>query len=246
MSLEQRQHKDLVLYSPKNCYKHSSKLKSIKDVLSIPSKTMGRFKRDYGKDWVIGYLSMWLIDLNDNAQVKTKMRDSQIEFTAERIYESYSLTVADITFFFRNIKEGVYGPYYENISSEKIMEWLRQYFDMRCEYAQMHSQSGHDTFSINKDRMDAEVAKELFKGVGEVKIDHRRTGGGLGSRVKAKVIKNQVDFMTDMLLKVKESSDEQLKEYLLLNDKSSDLYDERIYEMVEKEIDFRNEKLDEL
>lgn len=163
-------------------------------MLSIPSKTLGEFKKDYGKDWVVGYVSMWLIDLNDSAQVKTRMNDSQMEFTAERIYETYSLRITDLTLFFRNVKEGSYGPYYENLSGEKIMEWLKQYYDLRCEYAQMHSQSNRtDWFKENTSQMTKEEIKEgleiMFKGVGEAKAEAQK-GDGAGTRYKNLVYAN--------------------------------------------------------
>ncbi len=234
MTLEQRQQRDLVLYSPSNCAKHSHKIKTIKDVLSLPSKTLGDFKGEYGKEWVIGYISMWLIELNDNSNVKTKMTDAQMEFTATRIYESYSLKVTDLTLFFRNIKEGVYGQFYENLSQEKIMEWLSQYFDLRCEYGQMQSQSMDDDFSLTKDAISPEVAKEMFKGVGEEKVEYNHEkNGGLGSRIK-KVI------TIDLPTKIKEYTTDELKEYLINNDVDSKNYDEFVYKLIEKELDERN------
>jgi len=118
----------LVLLSPKNCNANSHKIKTIKDAILLPSKSLTQLKNDYGKDWVIGYISMWLLDLNDNSNVKQKMNGTQIEFTAERIYDTYFIKVTDLTLFFRNIKEGKYGGYYENMSQEKIMEWMRIYF----------------------------------------------------------------------------------------------------------------------
>lgn len=162
-------------------------------MLNLPSKSLGEFKRDYGKEWVIGYVCMWLIDLNDQANVKTKMNDPQIEFIAERIYETYPLKITDLTLFFRNVKEGVYGSFYENLSGEKIMEWLKEYFDLRCEYAQMQSQSNHQGFSATKDKLHPDVIKEMFKGVGEEKVIHEQKGDGLGSRYKNK-LDNKMPF----------------------------------------------------
>lgn len=151
----------MVLLSPKNCNANSHKIKTIKDAILLPSKSLTELKKDYGKDWVIGYISMWLLDLNDNANVKQKMNGAQIEFTAERIYDTYFIKVTDLTLFFRNIKEGKYGGYYENMSQEKIMEWMRIYFDERCEYAEILSQSKGEKFSPTKDKLHPDVIKRL-------------------------------------------------------------------------------------
>lgn len=225
----------MVLYSPSNCAKHSAKLKTVADVFKLPSKSLGEFKREYGKEWVIGYISMWLIELNDNANVKQKMSDAQMEFTATRIYETYSLKVTDLTLFFRNIKEGVYGQFYENLSQEKIMDWLRQYYDLRCEYGQMQSQSKEDGFSMTKDGINPEVAKKMFEGVGNEKAEHNHEKNGIGSRVKKVVT-------IDLPTKIKSYSTEELRDYLVNNDVNSKNYDEFIYKLIEKEIDLRNSK----
>ncbi len=245
MSLEQRRLKDLALFSPSNCEKHSHKIRTLKDVLTLPSKSLGDFKRAYGKDWVIGYISMWLLNLNDNSNVKNKMGDAQIDFTAERIFETYSLKVTDLTLFFRNVKEGVYGQYYENLSQEKIMEWLREYFDLRCEYAAMYSGDQHEKISLTKDKINPEVAKKMFEGVGEEKVMHDHESNGLGNRTKrqikkANVITQRTDFLNQMFISAKSMTDKQLKDYLVSQDVNSDNYDQNVIEMIERELDLRN------
>ena len=184
-----------------------------------------------GKEWVVAYLTMWLIELNDNSNVKNRMSEAQMEFTADRIYESYSLKITDLTLFFRNIKEGVYGSFYENLSQEKIMGWLKEYFDLRCEYGQMQAQSKQGNYSMAKDPLPPEVIKEMFKGVGEEKIVFEHDKRGAGIRTKQL-----------LELKILNSSIETLKDYLLKNDSSSQFYDADMYESVEKEIDKRNSK----
>lgn len=160
----------------------------MKDAINTPSKTLGEFKRAYGKDWVIGYLSMWLIELNDNANVKMKMTDGQMEDTAERIYDTYSLKVTDLTLFFRNVKDGVYGPFYENLSRDKIMQWLAMYFDERCEMAEMTNSRNHEKFSLVKDPINPEVAKKMFEGVGEEKVDSvQYEKNTIGKRLKESI-----------------------------------------------------------
>ena len=200
----------------------------MKDVINTPSITLGALKNELGRDWVIAYVTVWLIELNDNSNVKTKMSDAQMEFTAERIYESYSLKITDLTLFFRNVKEGVYGSFYENLSQEKVMEWLRIYFDLRCEYGQMQSQSNHSGFSATKDKIPKEVIDKLFSGVGEQKVEHKHEKNGVGIRTKQ---------LLD--LKILKAPTEELKEYLIKSDTTSEFYDKDIYELVEKEIDSR-------
>lgn len=230
----------MVLLSPNNCERHSYKLKTVKDAITLPSKTLGELCKSYGKEWIIGYISLWLIDLNDNANVKVKMNDTQIEFTSKRIYETYSLKITDLTLFFRNVKEGKYGIYYENLSQEKIMQWIALYFDERCECAQMHSQSSHEKFSLMKDKICPEVANkmaDIVKNLDKAEHDHEKSG--TGKRLKKAVVKNRIQFLNGMTLEIKKMDESQLKEYLLSCDIKSKDYDQELYEMVERELDRR-------
>ena len=236
---EQKRRKDLVLYQPANCFKHSSKIRTVKDVFKLPSKSLGEFKRAYGRDWVIGYVAMWLIELNDNSNVKTKMSDAQMDFTAERIYDTYCLKVTDLTLFFRNVKEGKYGGYYENLSQEKIMQWISLYWDERCEYGQMMSQSSHESFNINRDKLSPIAIQKLFAGIGEEEVNHNKRGNGSGARMKRKVMNNRSEFLNNMGNQFKIQSNEKLKEYLLEADSRSETFDQELFELAERELDSR-------
>src|SRR5690606_7492077 len=108
---------------------------------------------------------------------------------AERIFDTYSLKVTDLTLFFRNVKDGVYGPFYENLSRDKIMQWLAMYFDERCEMAEMVNSRSHEKFSMTKDPISPEVAKKMFEGVGEEKIDNSQ----YEKNTVGKRLKNNID-----------------------------------------------------
>jgi len=243
MSLEEKRQKDLALYSPKNCFKHSQKIRTVKDVLRLPSKTLGEFKRLYGRDWVIAYITMWIIELNDNSNVKNKMNDAQMEFTAERIYESYSLKITDLTLFFRNMKEGSYGPYYESLSQDKILQWLKQYYDLRCEYAEMFAQQKHDGFSLTKDKMNPEVIEKIFKGVGGQKPEYDHEKNGLGKRMSGVLNKKFGEDKTEIFKKVKALKDSELKKYIATTDFNSENFDPFYYKIAIAEIDQRKQKI---
>lgn len=188
---------------------------------------------------MIGYVSMWLLDLNDNANVKQKMSDMQMEFTAERIYDLYPLKVTDLTLFFRNVKEGVYGPYYENISQDKIMQWLAQYWDSRCDYAEMGQQQKHDNFSLSKDKAHPDVVKKMFEGVGEEQPVYDHEKSGVGTRAKEVLSKSVNTNIFAKYNAVRAMTDKALKDYLVNADVRSDGFDKGYYEMVKKEIDSR-------
>jgi hypothetical protein len=244
--LEKKQQKDLVTYNPIKCSELSFKIRTVKDAIQLPSKSLSEFVREYGRDWAIGYVSMWVIELNDDANVKTKMTDAQMEFTATRIVDEYRLKVTDLTLFFRNVKEGKYGEYYENLSREKIMGWLGQYFDERCEYAQMLSQSNHDKFSLSKDKVHPDVLKKFAEIRTEIeqapKVEREVEKNGVGKRMRKKVMRDGDNELYELRKRLELEPDDKLKKYLIDFDIESDGFDELTYEIVTSILDKRNNK----
>lgn len=185
MSTGERSRKTLALFSPANCYKAGAKIKTVRDVFKYPARSLGSFRAEFGRSWVLAYIKTWLLDLNDSVQANHKLNEVAMEFIAERIFETYPLKVTDLTLFFRNVKSGLYGQFYENLSPDKIMTWLAKYWDERCEAGAMEAQQSHDNFSMTKDPVHPEVAKKMFEGVGDANITPPE-GKGFGSRERAK------------------------------------------------------------
>jgi hypothetical protein len=248
MLLEKRQQKDLVTFSPNNCNKNSSKIRTVKEAINLPSKSLSDFFRQYGRDWVIGYVSAWVIDLNDDSNVKTKMTDSQMEFTATRIVDEYRLKVTDLTLFFRRVKEGKYGEYYENLSREKILVWLSKYFDERCEYAQMMAQSSHEKFSMSKDKVHPDILDNFKKLDAEIKLKPYKRDlenpNTLGKRTRRNVMKKDGEVTMDLKKVIQLKTTLELKNYLINFNSFTDGFDEKTYTLVELILDERNRKLD--
>lgn len=135
------------------------------------------------------------------------MTPGQMQMTAEAIYDTYSLKVADLAYFFNQVKNGTYGEFYENLSREKIMSWLQKYYDDRCEIAQFVSNKKHDGFSATKDKVHPDVIDKMFQDTGKDKIVHYHERNGIGSR-------NRAIFNADMLTIVKSLSRNKLEEYI--------------------------------
>lgn len=227
----------MALYSPKKCFNNSHKLRTAKDAILIPSKSLSDFFREYGRDWVIGYVSAWIIDLNDDSNVKTKMTDAQMEFTATRIVDQYRLKVTDLTLFFRNVKEGKYGEYYENLSREKIMGWLSKYFDERCEYAQMLSQSNHEKFSLSKDKVHPKILQKFNQIESEIvekkytqNLDNPNT---LGKRTRRNIMNSEDELIYNLKKQLQLKTDKELQNYLLEFNAFTEGYDEITYTIAE-------------
>lgn len=152
--------------------------------------SISQFSKKHGESNTIAYLELWLTDLNDSVNLKNKMTGGQIQATAEAIYDQYyMLTIPDLTLFFKNIKNGVYGQFYESLDRFKIMEWLKEYFDLRCETAMLMGERHKERFNVNSDKMHPDVIKKMFEGVGEKKIDHKLpVPKGIGYRHREKLL----------------------------------------------------------
>ncbi len=88
----------------------------------------------HNKPFVVEYITLWIVGLNEFLNIKTKMNPSQIQQTAEIIFNSYYyLNIADLNLIFTNIKTGIYGSLYESLDGAKILTWFNQYIQDRLE-----------------------------------------------------------------------------------------------------------------
>lgn len=193
-----------VKYNPARCYLYSGKIAGIVDAIKLPSKTVYDIGKDfsvqmclakYGEDAIrkmsveqqkeivkehypkaeiMRLMSMWVADLSQNLNLKRNLTESQILFVSERLFSKYSWKITDLTLFFRNVKEGVYGDLYENLSPEKIIQWADTYHSERAGVAETISNE-EKPFSVTKDKMDPKVAEAIFKDVGEETQEARET-----------------------------------------------------------------------
>ena len=225
-------------------YKPSSetlpKVRTYKDVFSQKSKTLVQLALDFDRGWVVGLLSMWLIELNDSSNVKKKMSDSQIEFTAEQIFNTYSLRITDLVLFFKNIKSGTYGDNYEKLSNEKICGWMDEYYDERCKMAENYTEVINEKVNINTLKVHPKVAEVMFKGIGQENIDHRIDyKNGLGTRFKNRMEKTAEEFEERLKRDVKATPTNEIEKLIDTWSKRNDM--KRYVEILIEEIDFRKQ-----
>ena len=193
---------------------------------------------EFDKDWIIGLVSMWLIELNDSSNVKNKMSDSQIEFTADRIFDSYSLRITDLVLFFKNVKAGAYGDYYEKLSSEKILQWISKYYDERCTMAENYSGIEHEKVNINTTKVHPKVYEAMFKGIGKEKVDYRIDyKNGIGTRFKKSMEKTAEQYEQRIKEDATVTPIEELEKLISTWSKRNDM--KRYVHILEKELESR-------
>lgn len=141
----------LKVYNPKNCLKHSSKIKTIKEAINSKSPTIGTFQREKGKKFTESLVMGWLVYLNELLNLNKPMSPDQIEICATSILnEFYALKFSDLTLVFKKIISGEYGEFYESLSIPKVLTFFRTYFDERCEIAMQESEMNHKNFASDE------------------------------------------------------------------------------------------------
>lgn len=124
------------------------------------------YHRNFPKKELIANLKFWLVELTASVNVKQSLTRFQIDEIAKQLYELHSWKATDLILFFRNIKGGLYGGLYENLSPDKVMEWARLYLYDRAMVGESVSESeAGDYKAIPK--LDQKIIDKIFKGVGE-------------------------------------------------------------------------------
>ena len=135
----------LSIFNSKNIRKTVKNIKSEKDNLKIKTPTLISVKRAYGEDKANVIIQTWLIDLNKSLNLRTKLKDEQLEETADFIMEDYkNLSIGDIKVIFERAKKGWYGVLYENLSMDKILSWFRDYSEKKEDEAGELSRRRHE------------------------------------------------------------------------------------------------------
>lgn len=147
----------LQAYSPKNCFKHSGKLKNVSDAINSKAPTIAFLKKEKGREFTISLIMGWIVYLNKLLDLKNPMNEEQIELCSETILNDFkALKISDLTFVFKGITSGKYGKFYERLSISDILNIFTKYFDERCEVAEQETLRIHNdlksdmTFSESK------------------------------------------------------------------------------------------------
>lgn len=147
----------MTVFNPKNCLKHSGKLKTISDAINSKAPTIALLKKEAGTKFTNSLIMIWLVYLNKLLDLKNPMNEEQIELCAESILsEFYMLKMSDLTFVFKEIVSGKHGKFYERLAISDILNIFTNYFDERCKVAEEETIRHHNdlksdmTFATSK------------------------------------------------------------------------------------------------
>lgn len=124
-------------YSPAKCLVKYIEVNCAAVALKTDAPSLAQVNKTYGHRYLIGYLSLCIVNLCEYLGKKYAMTEDQISETSELIYIDNSyMTLADITMVLTQIKQGKRGGnLYENINGRKIAEVFAAYAQERADTA---------------------------------------------------------------------------------------------------------------
>lgn len=142
-------------FSVSRCNILFDRVSKLDQLIKIKTPSIGRIRKAYGSEFVILYLTTWIINLNDFLTVKSKMNREQTEETARLIAkEFYNLSIADIHYVFDQAKRGIYGKFYDRLDGAIILCWFREHFEIKCN--KIEELNIHEDLKFKESRLNYE------------------------------------------------------------------------------------------
>ncbi len=142
----------LAEYDPRMALTKLNKIRTLPDIFKHKTPSLARLRKAFDEDFVVDYLQLWIIRMNDIVGCTNKMNDEQVAYTAQLIYNEFPvLTISDIKYVFDGIVSGRYGELYNTIDSTKVCTWFRKHWDHRMNEAEQQAYLDHIS---NKPRED--------------------------------------------------------------------------------------------
>jgi len=132
-------------FAPRTCMVQLRNITTLEMAVKSDLNQLATLVKQFDRDFVISYLQLWIIDLNEFLNLTNRMTAEQIKDTAELIYQdNFNLNIADVNLVFTNAKKGVYGQLYGSIDGSKLLRWFAEYRNYRAEYYFDNSFREHD------------------------------------------------------------------------------------------------------
>jgi hypothetical protein len=129
--------------------------------LAIKSEmpTLGALKKAYSEDFMLAYIELWLVNLNDFINVSRKMKPEQMQELSFMIYQDfYYFNLADINLVFSKIKKGEFGQLFESVDGVKILSYFKKYEGERMSVAYDEGLQEHE---LSKPKTDERRNKAI-------------------------------------------------------------------------------------
>lgn len=118
---------------------------TVEQALISQAPALAAIKVEHSEKQAIDFLRAMIVSLMKHVNVETGFSAEQVDVLARDVLaEYYYLNVDDIALFFRRIRTGFYGDFYNSLSMEKVHIWLRGYADERMSVAERRSFAKHN------------------------------------------------------------------------------------------------------
>jgi len=129
--LEKYESKDefLVKRSPNRLFKLANYESNYQLLKNDKTEKLATIKKQYGYNFIQGYISLWIQDINKFLNLTEKMNEEQIYQTADLIYQKYYyFSILEIASIFKRAKLGEFNPKgIFRIDGMVILAWFDSY-----------------------------------------------------------------------------------------------------------------------
>lgn len=157
-------------YSPGKCLRLFGKTTTPALAMKSEAPTLASIRKNYSEDFLVAYIAVWIVNLNDFVNASRKMSPEQMEETAFMIYqEYYYMNLADINLVFRKIKKGEFGQLFAELDGVKILGWFEKYNQERMRTAADNEINGAaryaDDYQRTSERTDEQTKNKQAIGL---------------------------------------------------------------------------------
>lgn len=175
---------------------------------------------------VVKAITYLTLRLAENFNMKGKFNESQAAILSIDLYEIFGYeTLEDVVLMYKLARQGKIGDGKDfKLDGQTVLhKWVPAYLELKA----IERENQHQNRKDQSKAVQLPMHKNILSGAGTEKVDYEKS-------------KKQGRHKNAMVVILKRKTDEELREYLLVNDKKSPTFNAAMYELVEKEIDFRN------
>lgn len=210
---------------------------------AMNSVNLKKLDKIIGKKNILKSIVYLIMRLSDNFNMKGKFNSSQSAVLALDLFEVFGYeSLEDVMLMFKYARQGKIGDGNDfKLDSQTVFhKWVPAYLELKAVEREKKVQKEKDNLKkLKPENIDKSISEKLFKDVGEIKVNHKRKGSGLGSRLKGQVLNEREYYLDHCKQRIKKISTDKLKKYI------ENPKDQGLLKLVEKEIENRKSKINQ-
>ncbi|MEM1337292.1 MAG: hypothetical protein AAGF96_06055 [Bacteroidota bacterium] len=181
-----------------------------------------------GKKNIVKAITYLTLRLAESFNMKGKFNETQAAILAIDLFDIFQYeTLEDVVLMYKLARQGKIGDGMDfKLDGQTVLhKWVPAFLELKAIERENQHQSKKDESKVTQ----MPIHKSILKEAGKEKVTYKSDNSEGRHR----------NAMTVLL---KRKSNEELKRYLIENDSKSETFDPAMYELVEQEIDFRNQQ----